>query len=396
MSLLFGPASLGGIPLRNRLVRSATLENTAAPDGLPTAATLRLYERLARGGVGLMVTGFAYVNLGGQSYPLQHGIHTDAAVPAWRRITDAVHARGARIAMQIAHGGRQTKPAALGGRQSLGPSAVPNLVYFSRSREMTEEEIWETIRDFGEAAVRVRAAGFDAVQLHAAHGYLISSFLSPFANRRRDAWGGDPQRRFRFLAEVYRAVRRAVGPGFPVLCKLNVDDFVWFGLGPREGFAAALRLQEMGLDALEISGGVMESVLSISRGDSPAAIVGRDRGWLDRLYLKVALGLQRPRTRFREAYFLPYARTLKPMLRIPLILVGGIRSLGTAERILQEGLADFIAMSRPLIREPGLPNRWMSGDGRQSQCESCNKCLGEIEQGTALRCHLKGGGAARP
>lgn len=324
MSSPFEPTSLSGMALRNRLVKSATAENMATPEGVPTEDTRRFYERLARGGVGLIITGFAYVNQIGQSYPLQNGAHTDAIVPEWHRITAAVHERGGKIAMQIAHGGRQTKPKALGGRQPVAPSAVPNLLYFVRPRPMTEDEIRQTIRDFGEAAARIKAAGFDAVQIHAAHGYLVSSFLSPLTNRRRDGWGGDPERRFRFLAEVYRAVRQAVGPDFPVLCKLNVDDFVWIGLTPRDSFPAARRLAELGLDALEISGGMMETALNMSRGDAPTAIFGRDRSPLERLYLKVTLGVQKPRTRFREAYFLPYAEKLKPTLSIPLILVGGI------------------------------------------------------------------------
>lgn len=391
MSLLFESASPSGMTLRNRIVKSATLENMATPEGLPTDDTRRFYERLARGGAGLIITGCAYVNQVGQTTRLQNGAHADAIIPEWRKITDAVHERGGKIAMQIAHGGRQTKPKALGGRQPVAPSAVPNLLYFVRPRPMTEDEIWQTIRDFGDAAARVKAAGFDAVQIHAAHGYLISSFLSPLTNRRRDEWGGDAERRFRFLAEVYRAVRQAVGLDFPVLCKLNVDDFVWIGLTPCDSFPAAQRLAELGLDALEISGGINETALNMSRGNAPTAIVGRDRSPLEQLYLKIAFGAQKPRTRFQEAYFLPYAEKLKPTLNIPLILVGGIRRPDVAERILETGKADFISIARPLIREPGLPNRWLAGSRDAAQCQSCNRCLGEIEQGNKLRCYLKGG-----
>jgi len=390
MCLLFEPTVLSGMTLRNRIVKSATMENMATTEGLPTDDTFRFYEGLARGGAGLIITGYAYVNKVGQSAPRQSGAHTDAMIPEWRRITDTAHQRGAKIAMQIVHGGRQTQAKSLGGRQPVAPSAVPNFLYFVRPRPMSEDEIWDTIRDFGDAAARAREAGFDAVQIHAAHGYLISGFLSPLTNRRHDEWGGDRERRFRFLAEVYRAVRQAVGPDFPVLCKLNVDDFVWVGLTPRDSFPAARRLEELGVDALEFSAGIFETALAMSRGAAPTSVIGRNRRPLARLYLRIGFGAQKLRFRFREAYFLPHAKRIKPTLNIPLILVGGIRRPELAERILEAGHADFIAMARPLISEPDLPNRWLAGGREPAQCPSCNLCLAEIEQGNKLRCYLNG------
>ena len=208
-------------------------------------------------------------------------------------------------------------------------------------------------------------------------------------NRRRDDWGGTPERRSRFLSEVYRAVRERVGPDFPVLCKLNMDDFVWVGLTPRDSFPAARRLAEMGLDALEISGGVTETALSIVRGDVPLAIVARGRSPLVRLFLKISLGLAKRRTPFQEAYFLPYAEKLKATLNIPLILVGGIRRPEVAERILEAGQADLVSIARPLIREPGLPNRWLAGDRSPAQCQSCNRCIFEVLRGSSVKCHLR-------
>jgi 2,4-dienoyl-CoA reductase-like NADH-dependent reductase (Old Yellow Enzyme family) len=387
LSILFEPAALGRLRLRNRIVKSGTLENMASPEGLPSDTSMTFYQRLARGGAGLIVTGLAYVSRVGRSYVRQHGIHSDSVIAAWRRITEAVHAQGAAIALQLAFGGRQTHPAARVGGRALSPSTTPSLLYFTLSRRMSEEEILSTIQDFGAAARRARQAGFDAVQIHAAHGYLISSFLSPLTNRRRDAWGGDPARRFRFLGEVYRAVRQSVGDDFPVLCKLNMDDYLGIGLRPREAYQAAQKLDAMGLDGLEISGGVNETALNMSRGESPAAILGRGRSLLARLYFRIATGIQRPRTRFEEAYFLNHAQRLKPALSIPLILVGGIRRLEMAEEIIKKGWADFISLARPLIREPGLPKRWLAGDRAPAQCEFCNCCLGEIERGNVLMCY---------
>lgn len=388
MSILFEPASIGSMRLKNRIIRSATFENMASPEGLPTDNTLRLYERLARGGVGLIITGMAYVNKAGQAYPFQHGAHSDAMVPEWRRIADVAHEHGAGLAMQLVHCGRQTKSRALG-RRPVAPSAVPELFNFNRPRAMTDHEIRQTIADFGEAAARVKAAGFDAVQIHGAHGYLVSGFLSPLTNRRRDYWGGDPGRRFRFLAEVYRAVRKAVGPDFPVLCKLNADDFIWFGLRPGESFPAARGLAEMGLDALELSGGIYETLLNIVRGGAPLELFKHDRTLPQMMFLRLAVAVQKRRTPFIEAYFLPYAERLKPLLTIPLILVGGIRRPETAERILESGAADFISMSRPLVREPGLPNKWLSGRRDAAQCRSCNRCAGEEDRGNQLKCYAR-------
>jgi 2,4-dienoyl-CoA reductase-like NADH-dependent reductase (Old Yellow Enzyme family) len=389
MSILFQPSSINRMALKNRMVRSAFLENMAAPDGLPTDDTLRMYERLARGGVGLSITGMAYVSQAGKGQPLQHGAHSDAMIPAWRRITDSVHQLGGKIAMQIVHCGRQSNPKALGGAQAVAPSATPDLFYLTRPRAMTGNEIVKTIKDFGDAAARVKEAGFDAVQVHGAHGYLVSSFLSPLTNRRRDEWGGDAARRFRFPAEVYNAVRRAVGPDFPVLYKMNANDFIWNGLTPAESFPAARQLAELGVDALELSGGIFEMFLHICRGGWPMDIAALDRNPIVRQSLLTALRLQKLFIPFKEAYFFPYAAKLKPTLKIPLILVGGIRTHETAERILETGAADFISMARPLLREPDLPNKWLSGRRAAAQCSSCNRCAGEEDRGNKARCYAK-------
>jgi 2,4-dienoyl-CoA reductase-like NADH-dependent reductase (Old Yellow Enzyme family) len=390
MSILFDPITVAGMSLRNRIVRSATAESMATGDGLPTAELRRLYERLADGGTGLIISGLTAVNRAGRPTPWLSGAYADEIIPGWREITDAVHERGAKIAMQLAHCGRQALPRGVDEPPAVAPSSVPELVYFTRPQAMTEDDILQTIIDFGDAAARVKAAGFDAVQIHAAHGYLISGFMSPLTNRRRDRWGGTPENRFRFLSEVYRSVRERVGSSFPVLCKLNMDDFIGIGLTTRDSFPAAQRLAEMGLGALEISGGTSyESAPHVVRGGMPLDVVTRGRSLPVSLYLRMLLTVARLRAPFREAYFLPYASRLKPVLSIPLILVGGIRRPETAERILEGGDADLISMSRPLIREPGLPNRWLAGDRSPAECRSCNRCICESLQKNSVRCYLK-------
>ena len=227
---------------------------------------------------------------------------------------------------------------------------------------MTEAEIHQTIRDFGDAAARVKEAGFDAVQIQGAQGFLVSSFLSRLTNRRRDEWGGNFEHRFRFLAEVYHAVRKAVGPDFPVLFKLSMRDYVPFGITPHDSFPAARRLAALGVDAIQISAGIFETYMGSIRGDSFADIISRDRGTLAGLYLKSVLGAEKLFMPFREAYLLPYVANLRQILNIPLILTGGIRSPASAEEIVELGFADFVSMARPLVREPDLPNKWLRGD----------------------------------
>src|SRR5512143_399793 len=384
---LFTPYTLKGMLLKNRIIKSSQHENMATPEGLPTDETRQFYERLAAGGAGLIITGITYVSESGQSFRLQNGIDKDRAIIEWRRVTDAVHEHGGKIAMQIMHGGRQIKSRELGGRKSLAPSVFPDLLWYTMPRSMTEAEILQTIRDFGDAAARVKEAGFDAVQIQGAQGFLVSSFLSRLMNRRRDEWGGDFEHRFRFLAEVYHAARKAVGPDFPVLYKVNIKDYVPFGITQRDSFPAIRRLAELGVDAIQISAGIFETYIGTIRGDSFAKIISRDRGTLTGLYLKSVVGAEKLFMPFREAYLLPYAAKLRQTLSIPLILAGGIRSPASAEQIIESGVADFVAMARPLVREPDLPNKWLRGDRQPAQCVSCNRCLGEVEQGNKLKCY---------
>ncbi len=390
MTALFEPAVIHGLTLSNRIVKSGTQENMAGEGGRPSEQTRAFYRGLARGGAGLIITGLAYVNETGQSYLRQHGAHTDAIVQPWREIVDDVHRDGGKIALQIAHGGRQIDARTLRDRVTLAPSAIPELTTFSRPRAMTEAQIWQTIEDFGRAAARGKAAGFDAVQIHAAHGFLIAGFLSPLTNRRNDAWGGDATRRSRFLVEVYRAVREVVGDDYPVLCKIVVDDFVPFGVDRAQVLSAVRHLEDLGLDAIEISGGVQELVLWWIQGRSMADIVGRDRPAPERLFYRVALQALQPRPGFREAYFLPVARDLKRRIKLPVMLPGGNRSYALSEQIVAEGWADYILMARPLVHDPQLPNRWAAGSRSASRCWSCNRCLGEVQKGGVLRCYRDG------
>ncbi len=277
-NLLFTPIEIDGIQLKNRLMRSATYEHMATEEGKVTDRLINFYTRLAKGGVGLIVLGYAYVQENGHSAPCQIGIFSDDHIPGLKRLADEVHKLDTKVAMQIAHAGRQTVPGLIGGQTPMAPSAIePDPVYDVAPREMSKDEIYETVASFGEAARRVKEVGFNAVQLHAAHGYLLAQFLSPHTNRRSDDWGGTPENRMRFVTEVYKRVREAVGKDYPVLIKLSVDEGLKNGIKVGEAGKVAGKLSQLGIAAIEISGGtIADTVFMMSRGDIPIDLMTRD------------------------------------------------------------------------------------------------------------------------
>ena len=359
---LFSPIQIGSLELDNRLVRSATAERLASePIGRATPALASLWGGLARGGVGLIISGHAYVSPRGKAHPEMLGAHCDEMIPGLEILADAVHANGGRVAMQINHGGRQCAEACT--PETLAPSPVQG-ASGRLPREMTPAEITDAVEAFGEAARRAKLAGFDAVQLHGAHGYLIGQFLSPHTNRRTDAWGGDFEGRLRFLAAVCEAVRGQVGPDYPVFIKLGMMDNlqrVPDGLHMDDGVRVVSRLAGLGLDAVEVSGGY----------GGGTDFVGR-----------LGVGTKAP-----EAYFRELAQRARAATPLPVILVGGLRSRAVMDEVLASGDADMIALCRPLIREPDLPNRLRSGEATVAACISGGRCWAkELGQGIACKC----------
>jgi 2,4-dienoyl-CoA reductase-like NADH-dependent reductase (Old Yellow Enzyme family) len=355
MNVLFTPAKIGTIELRNRFVRSATNDRTATRDGKVTDELVDYYTLLARGEIGLIITGHAYVDPLGQGSMRQLGVYDDSLIPGLTRIADAVHETNGKVAMQITHAGRQTQKEIIG-ETPVAPSAIPYGLQKVMPRELSDGEIEKIIEDYASAAGRAQKARFDAVQLHGAHGYLINQFLSPFSNKRKDKWGGDDEGRFRFLHEAYKAVRKKVGSGFPVFIKLAMKDFVEGGLDVSASISVARRLSELGVDAIETSGGFSSATENIKRDVLPG------KG---------------------EAYFRSEASRLKKSVNVPVILVGGLRSLSTMESIVKSGDADFVSLSRPFIREPDLVLKLKNG-ARVASCISCSKC--SISREPVLEC----------
>jgi 2,4-dienoyl-CoA reductase-like NADH-dependent reductase (Old Yellow Enzyme family) len=348
MSILFTSMRVGNLVVPNRFARSATHDYMADEKGNVTSAQIELFGRLAEGEVGLIITGHAHVQPSGQASPRQIGVFDDRFTEALARIPAAVHRFPSRVFLQIAHAGRQTKER-LCGCVPVSPSAVYDPVSKVMPRELDADEIRTLGGDFVSAAVRARRAGFDGVQLHAAHGYLLSSFLSPHTNRREDEWGGPVENRSRILLEILRGVKSACGPDFPVLVKLNSTDFLEGGLTLDDAVRIAGLLEAAGIDGIEVSGGMAEA--------------GRGSVWA---------GL---RCEADEGYFVDNAARIKQAVRVPVFGLGGIRTLAAAERIVEEGRADLVSLSRPLIRDPFLVRHFREGITAKSECISCNKCF---------------------
>jgi 2,4-dienoyl-CoA reductase-like NADH-dependent reductase (Old Yellow Enzyme family) len=284
------------------------------------------------------------------------GIYTDAFAGPFKRMAMAVHDAGGKIAVQVVHGGGQTDTKTAG-RKPFAPSAAKVEQFPEMPEELTKDEIKKIVAEFGKAAHRAKTWGFDAVQLHGAHGFLINQFLSPLTNSRTDEYGGGMENRTRFLLEVYQEVRGTVGAHYPVLIKLNAADFIEGGLEIEDAIYAARRLAEAGIDAIEVSAGTPSS-----GAKSP-----------------VRTKITKPE---REAYNLEMARRIKRAVVCPVIVVGGFRSYEIVEKAILDDGMDYIALARPLIWEPGLANRWLQGDRRPARCISCNNCFtGGLEEG---------------
>lgn len=388
---MFHPIMLGRVNIKNRFVHSATHEAMAADDGSITHQLIKRYAQLAKGDIGLIIPGHLYVHPLGKAHENQGGIHVDAMIPGLGKLVEAVHAHGGKIAFQLAHGGRQSQRKLLG-QAPLAPSGKGrDPVSLNKPAQMDARQILETIEAFGAAAMRAGKAGADAIQLHAAHGFLLNEFLSPFFNDRKDSWGGSASGRFRFLKEAVSTVREALPDHMAVLVKLNVNDFT-----PRKGITPDLAatyakwLAELGVDAVEISCGTYYGFQTI-RGEIPAAEIGRALPAWMRPIARLKMKMQAPANRFKAAYNLDAARTVKPaMVGTPLILVGGLRRLSQMEEIISEGSADMISMSRPFIREPSLVRRFAEGKATEASCISCNKCFAAMFNTLPVHCYQKG------
>ena len=328
-----------GSRLKNRLAKSAMSEALGTTDNHATEALVHLYGRWAAGGIGLLISGNAMIDRRALGEPNNVAIEDDSDMPLLQRWAAAGQANGTQLWVQLNHPGRQS-PKGLNA-ENVSPSAVPFSpalqAFFAPPRALTEDEIVVLIQRFARSAGIVKRAGFSGVQIHAAHGYLISQFLSPLTNQRSDQWGGSAENRRRFVLEVYRAMRAEVGATFPIGIKLNSADFQQGGFSEDESLAVIQALHDEGIDLVELSGGTYEA----------PAMSDQKR--------------HRASTLAREAYFLEFAEKVRAAVPVPLMVTGGFRSLGGMATALSSGAMDLIGLARGLAIEPDLPQRLLAG-----------------------------------
>ncbi|NVN89576.1 MAG: NADH:flavin oxidoreductase [Desulfuromonadales bacterium] len=357
MKNLFEKTRIGSLSLTNRFVYSATWDGKADDKGFCTSRNIDSVVERIRGGVGLVITGMAFVSPEGMAAPWQLAIYNDEFIPGLLKMSKAVHDARGKIVLQLAHGGAYSA-SALTGSDVLGPSANDSEL-FPKCREISIAEIKQVVQSFGAAAGRAKKAGFDGVQLHSAHGYLLSQFLSPFFNKRTDNYGGSIENRARILLETFQTVRKEVGEEYPVFVKINSEDFVEGGLTVNEMLQVCSMLEKEGVDAIEMSGGTI-----FASGAYSSCRVGQDQ----------------------DVYYKEAAVRYKNKIGVPLLLVGGVNSIEIADKVINDGTADYISICRPLIREPNLIERWNSGDMKPASCKYCNGCFGPGLKGEGVKC----------
>ena len=396
---LFEPATLGTCQLKNRLIRSATFEGMADSQGRPLPEYRYLYKELASGGVGGIITGFAYVSPEGKAMqPGQVGIDHEEMVEYFLPVTDEVHLYGCKIFMQLAHTGRQTRKKETG--QDVWGATTKKSLYFGGSpRELSTEQVYSLVKRFAEAAGYAKAAGFDGVQVHAAHGYLIHQFLLPSVNNRNDEFGIDAQSGIgtNFLGLVIEEIRKACGLDFALLVKVSGSDD-YFARFSAEQFASLIRfLEARKIDGLEISYGTMDNALNIFRGDIPIKVVLKhnpvfktDTGMIGLLHKARIYLLMRAKLKpFTPTYNLEYAKLAKALTDISIISVGGFRKGAEMRGCLENGFVDFISLCRPFICEPDLVEKLEQDENYSAKCVNCNICAIMCDSDQPTQCYKR-------
>ena len=380
----FAEARLGPVTLRNRIIKAATFEGVM-PEALVTPELIEYHRAVAAGGAGMSTVAYLAVAPEGRTHAECIWLRNEA-VPGLRRLTDAIHREGAAASAQIGHAGPVANSRS-NGALSITPTRRFNPLAMRVIRSATDADIARITNDYARSARLVADGGFDAIEIHLGHNYLLSAFLSPNLNKRDDRWGGSLENRARFPRQAVQAVRAAVSDKLAVTAKVNMNDGVPGGLKDDESLEFAQMLQADGaLDALELTGGSsFANPMYLFRGDAPREELAATLPPHARLGFKLAGAKLMPDYPFEEAYFLPKARCFLATLDMPVILLGGINRLDTVQSALDEGFA-FVAMARALLREPDLVNRWQAGATNPSTCIHCNRCIPTIYSGT--RCVL--------
>jgi 2,4-dienoyl-CoA reductase-like NADH-dependent reductase (Old Yellow Enzyme family) len=392
-NIVFEPITIAGIQFKNHIIRAATHEGMANEIGQPTEQLKDLYVRLAKGGVGGIITGYAGIMQQGKSDNFNMlMMDKDELVDSYKNLVDEVHKYGVPIILQLAHTGRQTSSLATG-MTPLAPSPIKDKIYNKElPLEATDADIEEIIGHFVSAARRSESAGFDGIQIHAAHGYLLSSFLSSYSNRRTDKWGGILENRYRIVGEIIKRIKENI-PGYPVLVKLNAYDNRKNGMRIEESVEIAKMLQKSGCGAIEVSCGVMEDGLNMSR--SPKVPIDallkfnpkfrNKHTWIKNMarpFIKFVFPALKPIKNYNVAA----AERIKNAVSIPVTAIGGIRSKDDIIDIIESGKVDMVSMCRPFIIEPNIVKKFEDGKQDDSRCIDCNYCL-MAAQVKPLKCY---------
>lgn len=349
MSKLFEKVNTMGFEAKNRFVRAATWECYADENGHMTDVLYKIYEELAKNEVGISITGYANIVKEEKPNAGMMGIYSDEFINEYKKLTDMCHKYGNKIIMQIAYGGTKTTYN-LGERVIYAPSMVAEKSTGTIGKEMTKEEIDYIVNAFASAAKRVKESGFDAVEIHGAHTYLINQFLSPYYNRRTDEYGGSFENRFRFLKEICTEVRKNVGDDFPIIVKLTATEFFDGGLTFEDTKKICIMLEKIGVNALEISGNVHGKAKTMVGQEFDGHLIEK------------------------EGYFINFAKEIKKLVNIPIITVGGFETLSGIEKIYEETGIDYFGISRPLLSEPTLIKSWKDKGDKKARCVRCSKC----------------------
>lgn len=388
-SALFKPIKIGQLTLPGRLFKTATAETRGTPDGFATQAVIDFYEPIARGGTPLIITGNIYVSRDGKSAPLQLGADHDDKIPALAKVVDAVHAQGAKFFAQLNHCGRQVIPRFAQSPEAFSASAVKDLLTGTKPLALSVAQIRRLVDAYAAAAERCSRAGFDGVQLHAANGYLLSQFLTPYTNRRSDEYGGSTENRTRFIREIFQAIRARLGPAFPVIVKINGSDWLPLRDGLKTGalVEAAVLLQRAGIDAVEISVGHYESGFPMVRGTFDLCLRNMLKGSMRHLppLRRTLLQVFRPLVTLasnllwkgRQGYNLDYTPQFKQQLTIPVICVGGFRTREAMEAAINQGKCDAVSAGRAFIADPYF-YRHIRDRQPGPHCVDCNACVGHL------------------
>ncbi len=400
-SIIFNSYKIGGLTLRNRIVRSATFEGAADEKGYPNSKYMTLYKSVAEKQIGMIITGFAFVSGNGRAMQwAQAGIDTSKKILSYRKITDEVHKHDVPIILQIAHSGRQTIKKVTNSK--IISSTKKSSVYFRQKPSLiNDSEIKEVIGQFTNAAYLAMEAGFDGVQLHAAHGYLLHQFLLPETNVLRNKYGIDKETQLgtKLLEEIFDSIKARCGTSFPVLIKISGGHNLGSNFFPDQFDNLIRFLDGKHFDAIEISYGTMDYAVNIFRGDLNLELVFKHnpifltdnpiKKYLMKLYINTFIS---PKfIDFSPAYNLRYAERAKQLTSIPVISVGGFRCKSEIENAINNKQADLVGMARPFICEPDFAEKLAATDGDyKSRCINCNKCVFMCDSGKPTNCYSKG------